>query len=91
MNFSGLKLIPRPPRSPVVQAWLDQEAKDQLELYAKIAHEMNVEMAAQRDVWIAEFNERIQRRGFNVHSSTLRKIKPEQIYSRPEREFKVVF
>ncbi len=89
MTFSGLKLIPRPPRAPEVQAWLDQEAQDQRELYAKIAHEMNVAMAAQRDEWIGAFHERIQRRGFNIHSSMLRKIKPAEIY--PKREYKVVF
>jgi hypothetical protein len=89
MNFSGLKLIPRPPRAPETQAWIDQEAREQRELYAKIAHEMNVEMAEKRDGWIDAFHERIQRRGFNVHSSMLRKIKPEEIY--PKREYKVVF
>jgi hypothetical protein len=89
MTFSGLKLIPRPPRTPETQAWIDQEAREQRELYAKIAHEMNVEMAEKRDQWIDAFHERIQRRGFNVHSSMLRKIKPEEIY--PKREYKVVF
>lgn len=89
MTFSGLKLIPRPPRTAEVQAWIDQEAQEQRELYAKIAHDMNIEQAPQRDEWIEAFHERIQRRGFNVHSSMLRKIKPEEIY--PKRPYKVVF
>jgi hypothetical protein len=89
MSFSGLTRINRPARLPEAQEWLDREAEEQRELYARIAHDMNVEMAAQRDEWIEAFHERIQRRGFNVHSSMLRKIKPEEIY--PKRDYKVVF
>ena len=72
-----------------MQAWIDQEAQGQRELYAKIAHEINVVMAERRDKWIDAFHERIQRRGFNVHSAMLRKIKPEEIYQK--RDYKVVF
>ena len=52
---------------------------------------MYVTIAKQRDKWIDGFLERIQNRGYNVHFSTLRKIRPEEIRKRPRRKFKVVF
>ena len=89
MTFSGLKRIPRPARTPAAQAWLDEEAREQRARYAAIAREMNVTRAAQRELWIDAFNERIQTRGFNVHADIRRKIKPAEIY--PKRDIKVVF
>ena len=73
------------------QAWLKQEIAEQKARYRKIEHEMNVTIAKQRDKWIDGFLERIQNRGYNVHFSTLRKIRPEEIRKRPRRKFKVVF
>jgi hypothetical protein len=52
---------------------------------------MNVTIAPERDGWIAAFLERIQSRGFFIHSDMKRKIKPEEIPIRPKRKFKVVF
>jgi hypothetical protein len=52
---------------------------------------MNVTIAPERDGWIAAFLERIQSRGFFIHSDMKRKIKPEEIPTRPKRKFKVVF
>jgi len=78
-------------RSREAQAWLKKEIVEQKARYRNIEHDMNVTIARQRDKWIAEFLQRIQTRGYNVHFSMLRKIKPEEIPKRPKRRFKVVF
>ncbi len=81
----------RPERSAEVQAWLDREVKEQRQRYEKIAFEMNVELAEQRERWIQEFYERIQTTGFYWHANNKKIIKPEEIFQKPDREFKVVF
>lgn len=78
-------------RSREARAWLKREIAEQKSRFRKIEHEMNVTIAKQRDKWIDGFLERIQNRGYNVHFSTLRKIRPEEIPKRPRRRFKVVF
>jgi hypothetical protein len=78
-------------RSPAVEKWLQREAKEQAARYKKIEKQMNVTIAPERDGWIAAFLERIQSRGFFIHSDMKRKIKPEEIPIRPKRKFKVVF
>lgn len=82
---------PKPPRTKKVEAWLKQELKEQKARYTKIEQAMNVELAPQREIWYAEFEERIQTRGFNTHADIRRKIKPEELYPRPKRKAKVVF
>jgi hypothetical protein len=77
-------------RSRQVQAWLKQEWKEQQERYKKIVAEMEA-LAPQREQWIEEFYQRIQTRGFNVHADIRRKIKPEEIPSRPKRKRRVVY
>lgn len=78
-------------RSAAVERWLRQEIKEQRARYKRIEKAMNVDLAPQRDDWVAAFLERIQTRGFNVHADIRRKIKPEEIPTRPKRKFKVVF
>lgn len=81
----------KPPRTPEAEKWMQEEVAEQKKRYAKIAHEMNVELAEQREQWYREFEERIQTRGFNWHADNLIKIAPEQIYPKPkDREHKVV-
>jgi len=48
-------------RSREAQAWLKKEIAEQKVRYRKIEHEMNVTIARQRDKWIEEFLQRIQR------------------------------
>lgn len=81
----------KPKREPEVQAWLDEEVREQRERYEKIARAMNVELAEQREKWIQAFYERIQTTGFYWHADNKRIIKPEEIFQKPDREFKVVF
>jgi len=78
-------------RSRESEAWLRREIAEQKVRYRGIEQEMNVGLAKKRDRWIDEFLERIQTRGFHVHFNVLRKIRPEEIPTRPKRKFKVVF
>ncbi len=83
--------ITKPSRSKKADVWIKQEIKEQIIRYKKIERAMNLEIAAQRDLWFVEFEQRIQTRGFNVHADIRRKIKPEEIYIKPKRKTKVVF
>ena len=81
----------KPKRSEEVEKWLNEEFGEQRERYEKIAKEMNIDLAGQREVWIQEFYQRIQTTGFNVHADMKKVIKPEELFQKPDREFKVVF
>lgn len=81
----------KPKRSEEVEKWLNEEFGEQRERYEKIAKEMNIDLANQREVWIQEFYQRIQTTGFNVHADMKKIIKPEELFQKPDREFKVVF
>jgi hypothetical protein len=83
--------IVKPRRSRKADVWVKQESKEQKARYKQIEHAMNVELAPQREVWYAEFEQRIQTRGFNTHADNRRKIKPAELYPRPKRKAKVVF
>ncbi|MCS6805840.1 MAG: hypothetical protein RMM98_10750 [Acidobacteriota bacterium] len=82
--------IPKPKRTQAVKAWLKQELKEQQEKYKRIVAEMDA-LSPQREKWIAEFFERIQTRGFNVHWDNRRKIKPEEIPPKPKKKIRVVY
>jgi len=77
-------------RSREAERWLKQEVREQKTRYRKIVAEQDA-LAPKRDRWIDAFLERIQTRGFNVHSNMLRKIPQEEIPQKPKRKFKVVF
>ena len=81
----------KPKRTEEVEAWLQQEFGEQRDRYEKIARAMNIDLAQQREIWIKEFYERIQTTGFNVHADMKRFIKKEELFQKPDREFKVVF
>ncbi len=81
----------RPKRSAEVQPWLDREVKEQRVQYERIAFGMNIELAKQRERWIREFYQRIQTTGFYWHADNEKIIEPEEIFPKPDREFKVVF
>ena len=77
-------------RSREAERWMKQETREQKSRYKKIVAEQEA-LSSRRDKWIADFLERIQTRGFNVHADMLRKIPQEQIPKKPKRKFKVVF
>ena len=84
-----LKVIKRT-RSRAVTQWLRKEKDEQKKRYKNIVAEQEA-LAPKRDKWVADFLERIQTRGFNVHSDMLRKIDAKEIPKKPRRKFKVVF
>jgi hypothetical protein len=81
----------KPKREPDVEKWLVQEVAEQRERHAQIAQAMNIDLAEKREVWIREFYERITTTGFNVHADMKKIIKKEELFAKPDREFKVVF
>jgi len=81
----------KPQREPEVEKWIAQEVIEQQARYKKIAQEMNIDLAEQREVWIQEFYERIQTTGFYWHADNKKIIKPDEVFQKPDREFKVVF
>jgi hypothetical protein len=81
----------KPSRDVVVQAWMDTEVAEQRTRYEQIAYAMNVELADQREVWIKEFYDRITTTGTNVHADMKKMVKKEELFQKPDREFKVVF
>lgn len=84
-----MKSIPHK-RSREVEAWLRQEVTEQKRRYRKIVQEQDA-LTPKRDRWIAQFLERIQTRGVHVHFDQMRKVRPEEIPTKPRRKFKVVF
>lgn len=77
-------------RSALVKAWLRREIAEQKKRYNKIVAEQEA-LSPKRDKWIAEFLHRIQTRGYHVHFDQMRKIRPDEIPTRPKRKFKMVF
>jgi len=78
-------------RSPEAQAWMDDELREQRERHAAIQQAMNVDLAPQRDAWCAEFLERVQKRGTNVHGDMLYVVPKDKVPRKPARPFKVTF
>lgn len=77
-------------RTREVEAWLRKEILEQKKRYNKIVAEQEA-LSPKRDKWIADFLHRIQTRGYHVHFNQMRKIRPEEIPTKPKRKFKVVF
>jgi len=82
--------VPFANRPLAVQEWIRAELREQEKRYRAIVKQMEA-LEPQREQWIAEFLERIQTRGFNVHAQVMRRIKPDELYPRPKRRLKVVF
>ena len=81
----------KPKRSEEVEKWLQEEFGEQRARYEKIAKEMNIDLAPQREIWILEFYELITTTGFYWHADNKKIIKKEELFLKPDREFKVVF
>ncbi len=77
-------------RSREVESWLRKEVIDQKSRYRKIVKEQEA-LTPKRDKWIADFLQRIQTRGVHVHFDQMRKVRPEEIPTKPKRKFRVVF
>jgi len=79
-----------PPIDRDGQEWLERNVAEQEARRAAIQAEMD-ELAPQRDHWIAEFFDRIQRWGFNFNGDQRRKISKKELPAKPDRPFKVNF
>jgi len=77
-------------RSEAEKKWLKEEIDEQAERYRLIVKAMEA-LTPQREVWYAEFLERIQTRGFNVDGDMRTKIAPEDIPVKPNRPHNVVY
>lgn len=88
MTFMNL-FIPHE-RTEEEKQWLAEELADQEKRYAGIVKAME-DITPQRDVWYAEFLQRIQERGFNVNGDQKQKIPLADIPVKPNRPHKVVY
>ena len=77
-------------KSAEAEQWIRDESAEQEKRYDEIVREMD-ELGPERDVWVENFFERIQTRGFNVHFDNRRAIPADELPTRPSRKFKVVF
>lgn len=77
-------------RTPEEKAWLEQETREQQERHAGIVRAME-ELAPQRDIWYAEFLQRIQERGFNTDGDARTRIPLADIPVKPDRPHKVTY
>jgi len=79
-----------PPFDGESRDWLERNVTEQEARRSAIEAEM-IELAPQRDRWIATFFDRIQRWGFNFNGDQRRKISKEELPAKPDRPFKVNF
>ena len=77
-------------RSAEQAKWLKAEIAEQQARYNIIVKAME-DMSPQREIWYAEFLQRIQERGFNVDGDMRVKIPLADIPIRPDRPHKVVY
>jgi hypothetical protein len=85
-----MKLVPHKP-STAARDWIRKESAEQHTRYVKIAKYINETMAPARNKRIKAFLQRIQTRGFSVHSDQLRQIKPRELPKEPRRKHRFVF
>ena len=79
-----------PPVDDAQRDWLEDNRVRQVARHQQIVADMDA-LSEQRDEWIDGFLERIQTYGFNYNCDLKRNIKAEELPSRPDRPFKVVF
>lgn len=77
-------------RTDAEKQWLAEEIAEQTLRYNAIVAAME-ELTPQRDVWYAEFLQRIQERGYNVDGDSRAKIPLADIPVKPDRPHKVVY
>lgn len=88
MTFHNL-FIPHE-RSAEEAQWLATEIAEQQARYQLIVKAMD-DLSPQREIWYAEFLQRIQERGFSVDGDMRKKIPLADIPIRPDRPHKVVY
>ena len=88
MTFQNLFIAHE--RTKPEEEWLKEEMAEQVARHKEIVTAMEA-LAPQRDIWYAEFFERIQARGFNHDGDARTKIRPEDLPVKPARPHKVVY
>ena len=85
------KLFIEHERDPEVDAWIEEEAREQEERYAKIEKQMN-DLKPKREKWYQQFFDRLQTIGFNADADDKVKIPASDIPVQPPgREDQVVW
>lgn len=77
-------------RTEEEKQWFAEEIADQEQRYASIVKAME-DITPQREIWYAEFLQRIQERGYNTNGDQLVKIPLADIPVKPDRPHKVVY
>ncbi len=77
-------------RTAEAQAWLAEETREQDVRHAGIVKAME-ELTPQRDIWYAEFLQRIQERGFNTDGDARTRIALKDIPLKPNRPHRVTY
>jgi hypothetical protein len=88
MTFQNL-FIPHE-RSAEEAEWLKREIAEQAERHAGIVRAMEA-LSPQREIWYAEFLQRIQERGYNTDGDQRTKIPLADIPVKPDRPHRVTY
>lgn len=82
----------KPARSKDAEAWMTENVAEQKKRYLAIVKEQD-ELAPQREKWVEEFLQIIQKDGFNVTGDVRRVIKPHEVPKKPKgmKRHQVVF
>lgn len=81
----------KPARSAEAKAWVQENIVEQKKRHAAIQKEINVDLAAKREVWYREFLAIVQTKGFNANGDQRRVIKPADVPKKPNRPDKAVY
>ena len=79
-----------PPIDSDSRDWLERNVAEQETRRTTIESSMD-DLAPERNRWVDEFFDRIQRWGFNFNGDQRRKIAEEELPAKPDRPFKVNF
>ncbi len=77
-------------RDPEVDAWIEEETKEQEERFAKINQQME-DLAPEREKWYQQFHDRCMTIGYNADADDKVKIAPEDIPLKGDRKDQVVW
>ncbi len=79
-----------PARTAEIDAWIRENLAEQQARHAQIAAAMEA-LSPDRERWIREFFERLQTTGYNVNGDQKRRIRPDELPTKPDRPHKVTY
>ena len=77
-------------RDAEVEAWIEEERKEQEARYEKIAKQMD-DLSPEREKWYQQFFDRIQKIGYNADADDKVQIAPEDLPLKGDRKDQVVW